>query len=270
VTGFGQDGPYANRPGYDAMIQGMSGIMDLTGDPDGSPQKVGVAFADIFTGLYGVVAIQAALAELRNSEKGQHIDMSLLDCMVGVLANQALNYLVSGRSPRRLGTAHPNIVPYQVFDTCDGQIMLAVGNDEQYQRLCEILAMPTLAHDPRFITNAARVRNRESLVAALRIELQRFTRHDILEKLDMHGIPAGPINSVEEAFNDPQVIHRGMRLALHAPHADGESIPGIRTPIRYSRSSLNTARRAPQLGEHTAEILRELGSRTASASVRRD
>lgn len=264
VTGFGQDGPYAQRAGYDAMIQAMSGIMDLTGEPDGSPQKMGVAFADIFTGLYGVIAIQAALAARQRTGKGQHIDMALLDCMVGVLANQALNHLVSNVSPRRLGTAHPNIVPYQVFAVRDGHIMLAVGNDAQFHRACEILDEPALAHDPRYATNAGRVANRAALIPLLQAALLSRSRAEILLELERQGVPAGPINTVADVFADPQVAHRELSLRLPCTWASGGTLPGVRTPIRFSAATLSTSQPSPLLGEHTEEVRRHLfGARTA-------
>jgi len=252
VTGFGQTGPYAQRAGYDFAIQGMSGIMDLTGEPEGGPQKIGVAFADVFTGTYGVIAVQAALAQRERTGRGQHIDMALLDTMVGVLANQALNYLVSGVTPRRLGNEHPNIVPYQVFSVSDGQVIIAVGNDSQYQKLCVSLCAPELASDARFASNPDRVQNRAALIPLLVAKLERFTRAQILEVLDACGVPCGPINTVADVFADPQVIARGMRI-------DPQSIPGVRTPIVFSAAQLRLDRRSPQLGEHTAEVLRELG-----------
>lgn len=258
VTGFGQDGPYAGRAGYDAMIQAMSGIMDLTGEPDGPPQKMGVAFADIFTGLYGVIAIQAALAQRERTGLGQHIDMALLDCMVGVLGNQALNYLVSGEPPRRLGTAHPNIVPYQVFAVRDGHIMLAVGNDAQFRRVCEILGEPGLADDPRFVSNGARVAYRHELIPVLSRALQGFDRGDVLQRLEHAAVPAGPINTLHDVFADPQVRHRGLRLSTDAAWIDGGSVPGVRLPIRFSAAPLPRSRPAPRLGEHTEEVRGEL------------
>ncbi|HVI98800.1 MAG TPA: CaiB/BaiF CoA-transferase family protein [Sphingomonas sp.] len=244
ITGFGQDGPYAHRAGYDFIIQGMSGIMDLTGDPAGEPQKIGVAFADIFTGLYAVIAIQAALAMRERTGKGQHIDMALLDVMTGVLANQAMNYLVSGISPTRLGNAHPNIAPYAAFPTADGWFILAVGNDAQFRRFCAVAGLDDLAQDPRFATNPARVANRETLTERIIEATQRFARDDLLARLEGEGVPAGPINTVAEAFADPQVIHRNMALALDR---DGETIPGVRTPIRFSDADLVLDRPAPPL-----------------------
>ena len=254
VTGFGQDGPYAARAGYDAMIQAMGGIMDLTGDAQGGPQKIGVAFADLFAGLHGTIAIQAALLQRERSGQGQHIDIALLDSMVGMLGNQALNYLVSGQSPRRMGNAHPNIVPYQVFAARDGELMLAVGNDAQFGRLCEVLGESELARDPRFAGNADRVRHREILVPLLAAAFLRQERGDVLQRLEAQGVPAGPINSVAEVFDDPQVRHRGLQLDLPAPGVAGGRVPGVRTPIRYSDAALVLDRPAPRLGEHGADI----------------
>jgi crotonobetainyl-CoA:carnitine CoA-transferase CaiB-like acyl-CoA transferase len=259
VTGFGQDGPYAHRAGYDATIQAMSGIMDLTGDPSGEPQKIGVALADILTGVYGVVGIQAALLERERTGKGQHIDMSLLDVMVGVLANQALNYFVSGTPPRRMGNAHPNIVPYQTFPVSDGFVMIAVGSDSQYAKLCEVLGRADLAADAAYITNADRVRNRNSLIDKLREELLGWSRGALLTKLDATGVPAGPVNTLAEVFCDPQVLARQMRLDLEAPGVTGGRVAGLRTPIRLSRSKLRCDRPAPRLGEHITSVARELG-----------
>lgn len=252
VTGFGQTGPHAARAGYDFIIQGMSGIMDLTGEPDGLPQKMGVAFADIFTGTYAVIGIQAALQQRERTGVGQHIDMSLLDSMVGVLANQALNYLASGESPHRLGNAHPNIVPYQVFAVADGHVILAVGNDRQFGRLCGYLGLSELATDARFQTNSARVANRDILIPLLSNALLECRREDVLLAMEQQGTPAGPINTVAAAFADPQVVHRKMLLEM----AGG--IPGVRIPIQMSGATLGTDRPSPRLGEHTEEVLREL------------
>jgi crotonobetainyl-CoA:carnitine CoA-transferase CaiB-like acyl-CoA transferase len=254
VTGFGQDGPYAARAGYDAMIQAMGGIMSLTGEPDGGPQKIGVAFADLFAAQHGVIAIQAALLQRARSGRGQHIDIALLDSMVGMLANQAVNYLVSGASPTRMGTAHPSIVPYQAFEARDGALMLAVGNDAQFARLCEVLDTPQLAADPRFSTNAGRVRHREVLVPLLAEAFARQSRDAVLAKLEARGVPAGPINTVAEAFDDPQVRHRGLRLDLDAPGVAGGRIPGVRTPLRFSDAALALDRPSPRLGAHTQDV----------------
>jgi crotonobetainyl-CoA:carnitine CoA-transferase CaiB-like acyl-CoA transferase len=212
ITGFGQDGPYAGRAGYDFVIQGMGGIMDLTGDPTGEPQKTGVAFADLFTGLYAVIAIEAALVHRHRTGAGQWIDMALLDTQVGVLANQGLNYLVSGNPPRRLGNAHPNIVPYQVFPVADGAVTIAVGNAHQFRSCVAVLGLGELADDPRYSTNEARVANRQALVRHMSSATVRFRRDDLLLALERAGVPAGPINTVAEVFGDPQVTHRGMRI----------------------------------------------------------
>lgn len=248
ITGFGQDGPYAPRAGYDFIVQGLSGIMDLTGDPAGSPQKIGVAFADIMTGLYAVIAIQAALAARARTGRGEHIDMALFDVMVGVLGNQALNYLVSGNSPTRMGNAHPNVAPYAVYPTADGWFILAIGNDSQFARFCEVTDCMHLASDPRFVGNAARLAHREPLEDAIRAVTRRYTRDDLLAQLAQAGVPAGPINTVADAFADPQIIARGMQLALHAD--DGTPIPGVRTPIRFASLDLATDVASPRKGQH--------------------
>ncbi|MBT3142568.1 CoA transferase [Phaeobacter gallaeciensis] len=239
VTGFGQDGPYAHRAGYDFLIQGMSGVMDLTGDPNGEPQKIGVAFADIFTGLYGVIGIQAALAERDRSGMGQHVDLSLLDCMTGVLANQGMNFLASGECPKRLGNAHPNIVPYQVFPVKDGHIIIACGNDRQYGTLCDILNVSELVKDPRFLSNADRVVHRAELTDILTKACLLWMKEDLLEALEKGAVPGGPINSVAEALSDPQIKYRDMQIAP-------EEVPGLRTPITFSRSELSLAKASPQ------------------------
>jgi hypothetical protein len=259
VTGFGQNGPYAQRAGYDAMIQGMGGIMSLTGDPAGEPQKMGVAFADIFTGVYGVIAVQAALAQRERTGLGQQVDMALLDVMVGVLANQAMNFLVSGDVPTRYGNAHPSIVPYQVCAVADGHVMLAVGNDGQFQRLCDVLGATELGQDARYQTNEGRVIHRRELVPALEAHLMRWSRDALLERLATATVPAGPINTVADVFSDPQVQARGMRLDLSAPYVAGGHLPGVRSPLTFSGASLSTGRSAPRLGEHTDEVRREYG-----------
>ncbi|MFK0274677.1 CaiB/BaiF CoA transferase family protein [Ensifer sp. NPDC090286] len=259
VTGFGQDGPYAHRAGYDYIVQGMSGIMDLTGEPDREPQKIGVAFADIFTGLYGVIAVQAALAQRERTGEGQQIDMALLDCMTGVLANQALNFLVSGKAPRRLGNAHPNIAPYQVFPTSDGHLIVAVGNDRQFVKFCTLLGRSDLATDERYLTNALRVQNRDTLTPELTAETAKIERDTLLKLLEDAGVPGGPINTVADVFADPQIEHRQMRVDTpHSGAAAGTS-PGVRTPIRFSAAELALDRGVPRLGEHTAEVLTEIG-----------
>lgn len=242
ITGFGQDGPRAAQPGYDFLIQGMCGIMDLTGDPGGEPQKVGVAWIDIFTGLYGVIAVQAALAERARSGLGQHLDLSLLDCGVAVLANQATNFLLGGTVPHRLGNAHPNIVPYQLFPTQDGHLIVACGNDRQFAALCRVLDLSALAQDPDFATNPARVAHRDRLVPVLAAATRRFTRAGLIAALEGAGVPAGPVNDVAEALAEPQVIARGLQIAP-------EGIAGLRSPLRFSRSPLATDRAAPPLGD---------------------
>ncbi len=241
ITGFGQNGPRASQPGYDFLIQGMCGIMDLTGDPQGEPQKVGVAWIDIFTGLYGVIAVQAALAERARSGRGQHVDLSLLDSGVAVLANQATNFLLGGVEPRRLGNAHPNIVPYQVFPAADGHLIIACGNDRQFASLCRVLGLEDLATDPDFATNPARVAHREELTALLSDVTTTRLRADLIAALEDAGVPGGPINSVSEALSEPQLVARGLQIAP-------EGIPGLRTPIQFSRSGLETDRAAPALG----------------------
>ncbi|WFU49909.1 CaiB/BaiF CoA transferase family protein [Sinorhizobium terangae] len=261
VTGFGQDGPYAHRAGYDYIVQGMSGIMDLTGEPDREPQKIGVAFADIFTGLYGVIAVQAALAQRERTGEGQQIDMALLDCMTGVLANQALNFLVSGKAPRRLGNAHPNIAPYQVFPTADGHLIVAVGNDRQFVKFCDVLGRADLASDERYLTNAGRVQHRDTLTPELAAETAKFARDALLAKLEAAGVPGGPINTVADVFADPQILHRQMRVDTPHTGAAAGTSPGVRTPLRFSGASLALERGVPRLGEHTEEVLSEIGLR---------
>ena len=247
ISGFGQDGPYASRPGYDFIIQGMSGIMDVTGAPDGEPQKIGVAFADIMSGLYGVIGVQAALAQRERTGRGQHIDVSLLDTMIGVLANQGLNYLVTGKSPRRMGNMHPNIAPYEAFAAADGAGILAVGNDAQFARLCRLLELGDLAADPAFASNEARVANREALRARLEPATARWPKQRLVDACAEAGVPAGPINSIAEAFAEPQVQARGLQLELQRSGA--ETVPGVRTPLRFSEAGLSLDRPAPKLGE---------------------
>jgi crotonobetainyl-CoA:carnitine CoA-transferase CaiB-like acyl-CoA transferase len=252
ITGFGQDGPDAARAGYDFMIQGAGGYMSLTGAADGEPQKVGIA--DIVSGLYAAIAIEAALIHRANTGEGQFIDIALMDTMVGILANQAMNYLVGGRSPTRLGNAHPNIVPYQVFPVADGHVVVAVGNDGQYRRLCALLERPDLATDPRFAGNRDRVAHREALVPELAAAILRWPRDTFLAALAANGIPGGPINTVADVFADPQVAHRAMRLDLPAPGIAGGTVPGVRTPILMSGSPLSYAGSAPRLDQHGPAI----------------
>ena len=243
ITGFGQDGPRAHKPGYDFMIQGMTGIMDITGEPEGMPQKVGVAFADIFTGLYGVIGIQAALAQRERTGLGQHVDMALFDCMLAAQANQNLNYLSTGESPKRMGNAHPSIVPYQVFPVIDGHIVIACGNNRQFHNLAQALGRPDWIDDPVFADNMTRIANRTEVVSQITKQLSTLTKLEVLTSLEAAGVPSGPINTVAEALEDPQTLYREMRIAP-------EGIPGVRTPIKFSKSSLKLKRAAPGLGEH--------------------
>jgi crotonobetainyl-CoA:carnitine CoA-transferase CaiB-like acyl-CoA transferase len=231
VTGFGQDGPYATRAGYDFLLQGMSGLMSITGDPDGQPQKVGVAITDIVTGLYGTIGILAAVEQRHTTGRGQHLDMSLLDCATAMLANQAMNYLATGTSPVRLGNDHPNIAPYQVMAVSDGHIILAVGNDGQFQRLCDALDLPDLKVDARFLTNQLRVANRKDLTALLEEALSQWTQAELLAALQAATVPAGPINTIGQAFDDPQIQHRGMQISP-------EGVPGVRGPWKFSDAEL--------------------------------
>ncbi|MCK0149828.1 CoA transferase [Marivita sp. S6314] len=247
ITGFGQTGPYAERAGYDYLIQGMSGLMSITGDPEGEPQKVGVAVTDIYTGLYSVIAIQAALAARSKTGKGQHIDMSLLDAGTAALANQSMNYLSTGTSPKRMGNQHPNIVPYEVFPVADGDIIIAAGNDGQFQRLCAVLTLPEIAEDPRYQTNSGRVEHRSVLAPALKAATANWRKSDLLDALKQQKVPASPINTVQEVFEDPQIRHRGMEIGPDA-------IPGVRTPITFSELQLATEKTAPRLGQHTDQV----------------
>jgi crotonobetainyl-CoA:carnitine CoA-transferase CaiB-like acyl-CoA transferase len=247
ITGFGQDGPYAARAGYDFIIQGMGGLMSLTGDPAGEPQKVGVAFADIFTGLYAANAIQAALIARGQAGRGSFIDMALLDTEVAVLANQALNYLASGKAPTRLGNAHPNIVPYQVFRTKDRDVIVACGNDAQFRRICEIIGRADLADDARFASNAGRVAGRAELVPVLAAAFAQMDSATLLDALEDAGVPAGPINPLDAVFDDPQVTHRGMRR--EAVRADGSRVPTVRSPIVMDGRAAVSERASPALGD---------------------
>ena len=259
VTGFGQDGPYAKRAGYDLMAQGMGGMMDLTGMADGPPTRVGVAISDIFTGCYAVVGILAALAQREKTGKGCYVDTALVDSTVGVLANQALNYLVSGEVPRRIGNSHPNIVPYQEFPVADGHVIVATGNDNQYVKFCSVIGGPELAQNPAYKDNIGRLKNRNELVGKLSALTAKMKRDDLLAKLEAQGVPAGPINNLDQVFSDAQVKHRGMKLDLPSKAAKKGTIPGVRTPIVIDGWKAGSERPSPRLGEHTAEILREIG-----------
>jgi len=244
ITGFGQTGPYAHRAGYDYIIQGMSGFMSITGEPDGAPQRAGVAITDIFTGVYATSAILAALHMRARTGKGQHIDMSLLDSAVCVMANQALNYLTTGNPPQRTGNYHPNLTPYQVFECRDGHIIIATGNDGQYQRLCDILGLPEMASAPEYLKNANRVENREDMIAKLSAGTVLMSKGELLTACEAKGVPAGPINSMDEVFADPQVVHRQLQVNL-------DGIPSVRSPFMFSDAELKLDRPSPKLGDNS-------------------
>jgi crotonobetainyl-CoA:carnitine CoA-transferase CaiB-like acyl-CoA transferase len=244
ITGFGQTGPYAHRAGYDFIIQAMGGAMSLTGEPDGAPQKAGIAYADIFTGMYSTVAILAALRRRDATGRGAHIDMALLDCQVGVLANQAANYLASGTSPKRMGNGHANVVPYQAFATADGQLVIAVGNDGQFRRLCAILGAPGWADDARFATNAARLANRGELIPLLAGKIAGWEAQPLSLALEAEGVPAGPINDIAGVFADPQVMARAMRF-----RPEGASVDGLASPIVIDGERMVAATGAPPLAQ---------------------
>ena len=260
ITGFGQTGPYAKRAGYDFMIQGLGGLMSITGRPEGEegagPVKVGVALTDILTGLYSTVAILAALAHRDQQGGGQHIDMALLDVQVACLANQAMNYLTTGVPPRRLGNAHPNIVPYQDFPTADGDLILTVGNDKQFRKFAEVAGQPQWADDPRFATNNVRVTNRAELIPLIRQATVFKTTAQWVEQLEQAGVPCGPVNDLSQVFQDPQVKHRG--LAIDIPHALAGVVPQVASPIRLSETPVQYRNAPPLLGEHTDMILSEV------------
>jgi crotonobetainyl-CoA:carnitine CoA-transferase CaiB-like acyl-CoA transferase len=274
ISAFGQDGPAASEPGYDAMIQAVSGLMSVTGVPDGEPGagpvKVGVAVSDLIAGLYATIAILAALHERELSGRGEYIDLALLDTQVAALANQTLNYLVTGKSPVRRGTAHPNIVPYQAFPTKDSWLMLAVGNDRQFDSFCKAARKPALAKDKRFRTNAGRVEHRTALVAAIEKLCRTKTTQHWVKTLTIAKVPCGPINSIAEVFAEPQVKHRQLRFDL--PHALGGKLPQVRNPVFFSRNTLDFSIPPPLLGAHTATVLgAELGLTEAEIlSLKRD
>lgn len=259
ITGFGQTGPYAKRPGYDFMIQGMGGLMSITGErddlPGGGPQKAGVAVADLMTGMYATVGVLAALHERARSGLGQHIDMALLDCQVAMLANQNLNFMTTGVSPRRAGNAHQNLVPYQVFAAADGHLIVAVGNDSQFKAYCQVIERPGLAQDPRFQINSNRVINRDQLVPMLTEAMKAQSRDYWLEALERAGVPAGPINTIEQVYDNPQVKARGMRQTL--PHGSAGLAPISASPLKLSGSPVTYRHAAPLLGEHTEKVLSE-------------
>ncbi|QYJ22412.1 CoA transferase [Achromobacter sp. ES-001] len=267
VTGFGQDGPFAQRPGYDFMIQGMGGLMSITGErddlPGGGPQKAGVAVTDIVTGMYATVAILAALQERHRSGLGQHLDIALLDSHVALLANQNSNYFNSGVAPTRAGNAHQNVVPYQVFAASDGHLIVATGNESQYRAYCRAIGVPELGDDPRFATNRLRVTNRETLIGILTAIMQEGRRDDWIAKLEAVGVPCGPINNIAQAFAHPQAQARQLRRDM--PHPLGGVAPVTASPLRFSGSPVVYRRAPPLLGEHTEEVLREVLGKSPDA-----
>ncbi len=267
ISGFGQAGPYRDRPGYDFLVQAMGGLMSVTGEPGGPPLKVGVAVTDLLTGMYAATAVLAALAERERSGRGQHVDLALLDVQVAALANQAESFLVTGRAPGRLGNAHPSIVPYQAFRTRDGHVVVAVGNDGQFARLAAVVGRPELASDARFATNGARVEHRGALVGILSDVLAARATDEWVRALDAADVPAGPINDLAQVFDDPQVRHRGLRVDV--PRAGGDRVPVVASPIRLSRTPVRHGA-PPRLGEHTREVLVELlGMRDAEVDALR-
>jgi formyl-CoA transferase len=260
VTGFGQTGPYRDRPGYDFMIQGMGGLMSITGErddlPGGGPQRVGVPIVDIMTGMYASIAVCAAIAHRAQTGVGQHLDLALLDTQVAFLANQAMNYLATGDIPGRLGNAHPNIVPYQTFTTSDGAIILACGNDNLYRKFCEAARRPDLATDERFVTNGKRVENRATLTPLLADVFAKKTTREWVDALEAAGVPNGPINNIAQVFEEPQVVARGVKIELEHPTAG--KVPLVASPMRFSATPVEPKRPPPVLGQHTDEILRDL------------
>lgn len=257
VTGFGQDGPYAPRAGYDFLVQGMGGAMSITGEPAGAPMKAGYAVADIYTGLYASVGILSALRQRDATGEGATLDLALLDSQVAVLGNQAMNYLVGGNPPPRLGNAHPNIVPYDVFPVADGHIIIATGNDGQWRKLCEVLGEPALADHPDYLDNKSRVKNRVALTAKLHLLCQRHAKADLLAGLEKVGVPAGPINDIAEVFADPQIIARGVKVDLPSAAAKAGAIPTVASPIVMNGVRQVAGRPSPRLGEHADDILND-------------
>ncbi|MDJ1635950.1 CaiB/BaiF CoA transferase family protein [Rhizobium rhizogenes] len=265
ITGFGQTGPYAGLAGYDYIVQGMSGFMSITGEPDGQPMKAGVAIADIFTGIYAVSAIEAALIHVLKTGEGQLVDMALLDVQSAVLANQNMNYLISGKAPVRLGNAHPNISPYEVVPTADGYLILAIGNDGQFRRLCAILGIDSHADDERYATNKARVAHRHDVRAFISAKTLTWNKADLLKACEDNAVPAGAINTIEDMFADPQIKARGLRIDLE--DAVGTVIPSVRTPVVLSETPLTYTRPSPRLGEHQEEVLAELAELEGKAKA---
>ena len=258
ITGFGQTGPKAKRPGYDFMAQGLGGIMSITGPPGGEPHRVGVPIADLTAGLWAAISINAALRHREVTGEGQHLDISLLDTQVSLLSIQGLNYLTSGEVPGLLGNAHPNIVPYQVFPTADGNIIVAVGNDDQFKRYCEFAGVPELINDERFVTNKARVQNREALTQILNEVMRQNPSAYWLEELEKIKITCGPINNIDQVFADAQVVARDMRIEMNHPATGGEPVSLIGSPSKMSVTEVSYRHAPPMLGQHTEEVLEEL------------
>ncbi len=262
ITGFGQTGPYANRAGYDFMIQGMAGVMSITGEPDGNPMKMGVAFADVFAGLHAVIGIEAALIARATTGHGQHIDISLLDSQVAVLANQALNYLVGGKVPQRLGNQHPNIVPYQVFETADGHMIVAVGNDRQFTEYCRIIGV---APDVKFATNRGRVEGRDELIPLLVPAMKARTTAQWVDAFEAASVPCGPINTIDQVFENEQVKARGLLHVLHG--ADGRKAPSVANPVVFSQTPTHMETPSPLLGQDTQDVLLEVLGMSAAETL---
>lgn len=256
ITGFGQTGPYRQRPGYDLLMQAMGGLMSVTGEPDGMPQKTGVAITDILTGLYSVIGILAAITERSHSGLGQHIDMSLMDVTAAAMANQATNYLVGGMVPKAKGNEHPNIAPYQTFETSDGYCIVAVGNDRQFERFCNAISQPELAENPSFKTNSHRVKNRDVLTFIIAKCLKQDSRNNWLKIFEEAQVPAAPINNLDDVFNDPQLLSRDMKITI--PHQNNSELNLVGCPIKLSRTPIQYSHPPPLLGEHTEEILEQL------------
>ena len=260
VTGFGQTGPYKERPGYDFMVQGMGGLMSVTGErddlPGGGPQRVGVPIVDLMTGMYASIAVCAAIAHRAVTGTGQHLDLALLDTQVAFLANQAMNYLATGEAPGRLGNAHPNIVPYQTFNTRDGAIILACGNDNLFNKFCEVAGCQALAKDPRFATNAKRVENRDDITAQLNAVFAKRSTRDWVDTLEQAGVPNGPIKNLKQVFEEEQVVARGVKIEMN--HATAGKIPLVASPMRFSATPVEYKLPPPTLGQHTEEILRDV------------
>jgi glutaryl-CoA transferase len=266
VTGFGQTGPYKERPGYDFMIQGMGGMMSITGEPGGEPQRAGVPIADIITGMYASIAICAALVHRASSGKGQHLDLALLDSQIALLAYQNTNYFATGKPPGRIGNLHPNIVPYQPFRASDGEVILACGNDNLYRKFCAAAGCPELASDPRFASNGKRVENRVELKRLLDAIFAKRTKREWVELLDAAGVPNGPINDIAQVFAEPQIMARGVRIEVN--HSVAGKLPMVASPMRFSGTPVEHKTPPPLLGEHTEQVLRELLGKSPAAIAR--